>query len=186
MGNPRVRFSKTLTWLGKHVDLITAIVTAIGVGFVAIQLYQVNEQQKWGNYNQLNLHYSSLYREIKPELHFTQCRTFSQLSDESRQWIRSYFDLYSEEHWLYLQDLIPEEMWTLRIDGGVDVNLITYPVLAEGYEYWKGLGAFHHPPEFIPWVDKKMETLREKIQDSIKTGCDRNARLAFNSLDERL
>lgn len=85
--------------------------------------------------------------------------------------ILSYFDLYSEEHWLYPQQLIPEGMWSERTDGGVDVNLLTYPVLVEGYDYWKRRGAFMHPPEFIVWVDAKVQRLRQRIEASKKEGC---------------
>jgi hypothetical protein len=67
---------------------------------------------------------------------------------ELQRWVRQYFDLYSEESWLFEKNLIPKEMWTHRIHGGVRVNLGKYPALIEGYNYWKTAGAFTHPDNF--------------------------------------
>ena len=150
------------------------VCSIVGLFFVAYQLKQANESQKWGNFNQLNIHYYDLYRELPQELHDSACKEFVSVGDSSKKWIRSYFDLYSEENWLYEEGLIPEEMWTKRIDGGVRVNLLTYPTLVDGYEYWKKVGAFRHPPSFIPMVDKKIMALKDTI-DQHRGGCHNRA-----------
>ena len=58
---------------------------------------------------------------------------------------------------------MPKEMWETRIDNGVNVNLINYPLLVRGYAYWKSKGSFIHPEDFIPLVDSKIKRLGEKI-----------------------
>src|SRR5262249_8681724 len=77
---------------------------------------------------------------------------------------RTYFDLYSEEYWLHQNNLIPDEMWTKRIANGVDVNLITYPLLVRGYYYWKEQGAFIHPEEFRQLIEDKIKKLEERLR----------------------
>jgi hypothetical protein len=80
--------------------------------------------------------------------------------------VRQYFDLYSEEYWLYLNDLIPKEMWTHRIHGGVRVNLNNYPALVEGYRHWKEQGAFTHPVEFQSEVESAILDAKKLPQKS--------------------
>lgn len=152
------------------VTIITLILTCLGLIFVHAQLKQSNEHQRWNNYNQLNLHYSALYRNMPDELHRSKCITFNELPLKGQRWIRSYFNLYSEEHYLFQENFIPEEMWTERIDNGVAVNLKHYPVLVEGYKYWKNEGSFKHPHEFIPYVDKKISSLEKEI-NQILSAC---------------
>ena len=157
-----------------HLLSTSAIVlTSIGLLFVYLQLKQSNEHQRWINYNQLNLHYSTLYRKMPDELHRSSCKKFSELELEGQRWIRSYFNLYSEEHYLYQQNLIPVEMWTKRVENGVTVNLKHYPVLVEGYRYWKNEGSFKHPTAFIPFVDKKLNGLEKDI-NQILSKCNQS------------
>lgn len=75
------------------------------------------------------------------------------LEPEAKRWVRQYFDLYSEEYWLFLNERIPNAMWTRRIHGGVRVNLNMYPALVDGYRYWKAEGSFTHPVEFQAEVE---------------------------------
>jgi hypothetical protein len=70
------------------------------------------------------------------------------MSSSDKRWVRQYFDLYSEELWLFDNKLIPEQMWTKRIYCGVRINLRTYPTLIDGYYYWKSKGSFTHPVTF--------------------------------------
>lgn len=141
-----------------------------GLMLVYAQLKQANEHQKWNNYNQLNIHYSTLYRELPAELEASSCKRFGELTPPGKKWIRSYFNLYSEEHYLFLEHLIPKEMWTKRIDGGVEVNMLSYPVIIEGYEYWKKRGSFTHPEGFIEFVDNKIAALKPRL-DEVLTQC---------------
>lgn len=69
---------------------------------------------------------------------------------------------YSEEYWLYKNNLMPKEMWTKRIDNGVQVNLKTYPALIKGYFYWRDKGAFNHPAEFRQLVESKIKKIRQQ------------------------
>lgn len=112
------------------------------------QLEQANDQRRWQNYNELNVRYAELYKEIPKDIATGRAMKFGKRPSESKRWVRQYFDLYSEEYWLYRQKLIPEEMWSRRIHGGVRVNLSTYPALVDGYYYWKMKGSFTHPDEF--------------------------------------
>ena len=155
------------------LSLITIVLALTGLIFVHEQLKQSNEHQRWTNYNQLNLHYSVLYRKMPDELHRSNCKKFNEISLEGQRWIRSYFNLYSEEHYLYQKKLIPVEMWTERIDDGVTVNFKHYPVLIEGYRYWKNEGSFSHPVEFIPFVDKKISILEKDI-NQILSECNKS------------
>ena len=81
---------------------------------------------------------------------------FNDRTMKVKNWTKTYFDLYAEEYWLYTEGLIPKEMWTKMIDKGVDVNLVSFPVLVQGYEYWKDKKSFTHPEGFINLVDEKL------------------------------
>jgi len=146
-----------------------------GLMLVYAQLKQANEHQRWNNYNQLNIHYSSLYRELPTELEASSCKRVEELPPAGKKWIRSYFNLYSEEHYLYLEHLIPKEMWTKRIDGGVEVNMLSYPVIIECYEHWKKRGSFTHPDEFIAFVDNKIAALKPRL-DKVLAQCIKPAK----------
>jgi len=163
-----------MKWFKANVaHLLSAIglfLTFGGLILVDAQLKQGNEHQKWNNYNQLNIHYSALYRDLPEELEAASCIRFDELKPNGKKWIRSYFNLYSEEHYLFQQNLIPEEMWTKRIDNGVEVNMLSYPVIIEGYEHWKGRGSFKHPNNFVTFVDAKISILRPRI-DSVLAEC---------------
>lgn len=158
-----------MRWLKDNIThLLSAVglfITFWGLMLVYAQLKQANEHQKWNNYNQLNIHYSTLYRELPAELEASSCKHFDELTPAGKKWIRSYFNLYSEEHYLFLERLIPLEMWTKRIDGGVGVNMLSYPVIVEGYEHWKKRGSFTHPEEFIAFVDNKIAGLKPRLVD---------------------
>ncbi len=118
------------------------------------QFEQANDQRRWQNYNEMNVRYAGLYENIPEEI-VSGCvpDDFGKLKPDTKRWVRQYFNLYSEEYWLYKEKLIPEEMWTHRIHGGVRVNLSKYPALIDGYRYWKAAGAFTHPDDFHAVVD---------------------------------
>jgi len=156
--------SRTLAEWG---TFITALITCFAV-FIAWgqlkaaneQLAQGNEQKKWQNYNELNVRYAELYEELPPVILKGEKLRFDDLKAEEKRWVRQYFDLYSEELWLYENDLIPAEMWTKRIHCGVRVNLKTYPALIDGYYYWKGKGSFSHPKSFKAEVENAISFAR--------------------------
>lgn len=156
-----------MRWLKDNIAHLLSVaglfLTFWGLTLVSAQLKQANEHQKWNNYNQLNIHYATLYRELPDELEASSCKRFAELSPTGKKWIRSYFNLYSEEHYLFLEKLIPEEMWTKRIDNGVEINMLSYPVIVEGYEHWKDRGSFVHPDKFIPFVDTKIAGLKPRL-----------------------
>jgi len=155
-----------------HWATVLGIVVAAIGGYLAYsQLAQANEHRSWQNYNDMNIRYADLYKEI-PEDIATGCisKDFAATSHESQRWVRQYFNLYSEEYWLYLNDLIPKEMWTKRINGGVRVNLSKYPELIAGYRYWKGKGAFTHPTSFKSEVEAAIKDA-SKISQPKRTEC---------------
>jgi hypothetical protein len=160
-----------MKWFKDNIaHLLSAVglfLTFWGMTLVYAQLKQANDHQKWNNYNQLNIHYSTLYSALPEELEAASCKRFEQLSPIGKKWIRSYFNLYSEEHYLFLEHLIPDEMWTKRIDNGVEVNMLSYPVIIEGYEHWRKRGSFTHPEEFIAFVDKKIAILKPRLVEAL-------------------
>lgn len=159
---------KIFCWLWKnsepisHWATVLALVAAAVGGFMAYgqlkmtgaQLEQANEQRRWQNYNDMNVRYAQLYESI-PDQISSGCvpEDFKSLEPKTKRWVRQYFDLYSEEYWLFVNNLIPKEMWTHRIHGGVRVNLGKYPALVEGYSYWKSAGSFTHPGDFKSIVE---------------------------------
>lgn len=159
---------KLISWLWtnsepiSHWATVLAFVAAAVGGFLAYgqlkatsaQLEHANEQRRWQNYNEMNVRYAQLYESI-PDQIVSGCvpQDFHSLEPKTKRWVRQYFDLYSEEYWLFENKLIPEEMWSRRIYGGVRVNLGRYPALIEGYGYWKAAGAFTHPDHFKEVVE---------------------------------
>lgn len=55
-------------------------------------------------------------------------------------------------------------MWTHRIHGGVRVNLNNYPVLVDGYRYWRDQGAFTHPDDFQSEVEQAIKDAKKLPQ----------------------
>jgi len=149
-----------------HWATVLALIAAIIGGYFAYaQLELANEQRRWQNYNEMNVRYAELYKNIPAEI-ASGCSTenFGSLSLETKRWVRQYFNLYSEEYWLYLNKLIPIEMWTKRIHGGVRVNLSKYPVLISGYRYWRDSGSFTHPHSFQAEVESAIVDSRHLSQ----------------------
>jgi hypothetical protein len=151
-------------------------------GYLAYaQLELVNEQRRWQNFNDMNVRYADLYRNIPPEI-ASGCRLadFEKLEPKTKIWVRQFFDLYSEEYWLYLNKLIPEEMWTHRISSGVRVNLNTYPAIIDGYYYWAARNSFTHPNTFQSEAESAIDDAKPgrmcrpqggaSIRNSLKTG----------------
>ena len=147
---------------GKVIARWVTIATAIGGIWVAYsqlhaaneQIHAANEQNRWQYYNDLNARYAVFYESIPNEVSSGRETDFDKLQPQAKRWVRQYFDLYSEEYWLYKNRLIPEEMWTKRILSGVRVNLLEYPLLVSGYRYWKERGAFKHPDGFFEEVER--------------------------------
>ncbi|MEQ1599156.1 MAG: hypothetical protein ABL880_07300 [Methylotenera sp.] len=153
-----------ISFIKKHDSVIAQLLTFFGLLLVVYQLYEGNENGRWENYNAMNLRYYSWYSNMPENVETDTCVPFSEQSNEVKKWARSYFNLYSEEYWLYKEGLIPEEMWTKRIENGVYVNLKTYPLLVRGYYYWKAKHAFNHPEDFRVLVDAKLEKLKPELK----------------------
>ena len=153
-----------LKFFKNYGEIIAHTFTFIGLFLVVYQLYQGNENKRWENYNVMNLRYYEWYSKIPENAAIDTCEPFSKQSNETKKWVRAYFNLYSEEYWLFLNGLIPQEMWTKRIDNGVDVNLKTYPVLVRGYWYWRDIGTFNHPEGFKQIVNSKLKKLEGNLK----------------------
>jgi len=147
----------------KYESYVAHFFTILGLLVVIYQLNQTNEHKRWENFNGLNIRYYEWYSNIPKNLNKGICSPFEKQNEKVQKWVRTYFNLYSEEYWLYLNDLIPKEMWEVRINNGVNVNLVTYPQLVKGYKFWKEKGAFVHPKGFIGLVDKKLILLKDKL-----------------------
>lgn len=135
-------------------ELGAIIIAAFGVCVAWFQLKQLNDELRWRNYLELNARYATFYKELPEEVLTASPADFSNSSPTTKRAIRQYFDLYSEEYWLHKEKLIPDPMWTNRINNGVLINLIEYPALISGYRYWKAKGAFQHPDDFQAEVEK--------------------------------
>ena len=146
------------------LSTVSLIVSIFGVWYVHSQLQQANEHKKWENYNSMNRRYYEWFAKVPVGMDVDSCAPFATQEDAVKKWARAYFDLYSEEYWLYKNGLIPAEMWTMRIDSGVNVNLVSYPILVRGYEYWKTQGLFVHPEDFRKLVDDKLLKLKDKLR----------------------
>jgi hypothetical protein len=151
---------KIITWLKANSEpyahwatVLTLLAACIGGYFAYAQLSLANEHKRWQNYNDMNIRYAELYKSIPEEIASGCSGNFEKLEPETKRWVRQYFNLYSEEYWLFLNELIPKEMWTHRIHGGVRVNLNKYPALVDGYRYWTAEGAFTHPKDFPAEVE---------------------------------
>jgi hypothetical protein len=151
---------KMINWLKDnsepyaHWATVLALIAACIAGYFAYaQLTLANDQKRWQNYNEMNVRYAELYKSIPEEIASGCSGNFEKLEPDAKRWVRQYFDLYSEEYWLFLNELIPNEMWTRRIHGGVRVNLNRYPALVDGYRYWKAEGSFTHPDKFQTEVE---------------------------------
>lgn len=151
-------------FLKKFELYIAHFFTIVGLAAVFYQLHQSNEHKKWENYNEMNHRYYEWYAKMPPGMETDSCVPFEKQDQVVKRWARTYFNLYSEEYWLYLEQLIPEEMWTKRIDNGVNVNLVSYPLLVRGYKYWNEKDSFKHPDGFTDLVDKKLEALNDKLK----------------------
>lgn len=151
------------------LNTITSISTAI-TGIAALfliysQLEQLNKLKRFENYVYFNKAYDDWYsmmpKSIKMKNKIDKIN-WEDLTNDERSWIRRYFDLYAQEYFFYLQDMIPKEMWEEHINGKTDrsgsafLNFKEYPLLIEGYHKWKSLGAFEHPSGFTTMVDKKI------------------------------
>lgn len=154
---------KIASFLKKYEVVFAHGLTLVGIGFVVVQLYQSNEHKRWENFNDLNIRYYEWYSNTPKDLDDDLCSPFDEQNEKIKKWTRTYFNLYSEEYWLYQNNLIPKDMWELRIDNGVDVNLTSYPQLVRGYQYWKEKGAFVHPSDFRSLVDAKLEKLKPNM-----------------------
>lgn len=159
----------TFNWLWNNSERIShwatalAFIAALIAGYLAYgqlkianaQLEQANDQRSWQNYDEMNMRYAEIYKGIPAKI-ASGCTpiSFDKLDAGTKRWVRQYFDLYSEEYWLYVNHLIPSEMWERRIHGGVRVNLSKYPALIDGYNYWKESGSFSHPDDFRSVVEK--------------------------------
>ena len=98
-------------------------------------VFSAKAQFKWVNYNQLNLRYSEFYDTFPKDLYNGKLKgknNFSDFNEKEKSYARRYFNLYSEEYWLYLENMIPKEMFEVRIKNGVSVNLKRYPLLKDG------------------------------------------------------
>lgn len=148
--------------LNTYIAVVTGIAAVVGLGFVYAQMEQANELRRWTNYNEMNLRYHQLYSAIPDTLTGGKTIEFEEFSLKEKRWVRQYFNLYAEEYYLFLENLIPKQMWTERIANGVAVNLAQYPLLIEGYEYWKRQGALSHPKDFREMVDAKIKSVIKK------------------------
>lgn len=150
------KLKKNAEAISAVASLVGTIIATIGVWFIWAQLQQANTLKKWENYNAMNQRYHEWYISTPEVADSFRCGAFAKVEEKTKRWVRTYFHLYSEEFWLYQNNLIPEEMWTKRIDGGVTVNLKKYPILVSGYKYWRSKGSFSHPREFESLVDRKL------------------------------
>ena len=136
------------------VTIVNIIIGTVGICFVVEKLEQVNENNQWNNYNLLNERYAKLYVQFNDRTKTNgDCNILSKL----------YFNLSSEEYFLYKNGLISHNMWKYRVLKGIEINLKEYEFLSNGYECWKDKGSFKHPDGFIGIINGKVKLLGNKI-----------------------
>lgn len=159
--------------LAHWATVITLIVLILSVCVAHKQLEELKIQRHWENFNAMNVRYAELLGKIPFKKEMKQSSdSFESVEEETKIWIRQYFDLYSEECWLNENGLLPKGMFNGRIRPGVVVNLKTYPILVDGYFSWKDQGAFNHPADFHKVVEEDINKARIKdLQDKPQYHC---------------
>lgn len=157
--------------LAHGATVFTFIVLIISVCLAHHQLELLKEQKQWQNFNEMNVRYANLLSKMPEKMDSDYCSIDSK-DQKIKIWVRQYFDLYSEEYWLHKKELIPKEMWGDRIRPGVVVNLKAYPILVDGYSYWKDQGAFNHPDDFHNVIEEDIYKAGIKdLQDKLQYHC---------------
>ncbi len=158
----------------------TLIIVIFSYCLAEQQLVLLKDQRQWQNFNEMNVRYANLLSKM-PDKISSDNHSIDSKDQEIKIWVRQYFDLYSEEYWLYKKELIPKEMWECRIRSGVVVNLKAYQILVNGYSYWKDLGAFNHPDGFHKVVEEDINKAKIKdLQDKLQYHCAEQAEAQSN------
>jgi len=144
------------------------LIGILGVAIAIISLWQVNAHFQWQNFNDLNLRYANLISTMPEKISDKGSGSFESLEEQQKLWVRYYFNLTSEEYYLYKRCLIPGEMWKNRIVPGVKLNMATFPMIISGFRYWKERGAFNHPSDFITVMEKMIAEIEHKNNQSVK------------------
>lgn len=155
-------FNKISQLLAHWAIIFTLIVLICSVCLARAHLNELKVQQKWENFNAMNIRYTELLGKISFDGMELSSSSFESADTKTKIWIRQYFDLYSEECWLNEKGLLPDSMFNDRIRRGVVVNLKEYPILKDGYNYWKDQGAFDHPKDFKVVVEEDIKRAGEK------------------------
>ena len=142
-------------YLGIIAGVITLLVTARKVHLAAKNIDTTNNHLKVNNYRALNLRYANLLAEVaEVQEEMGKQKNFMDLSAKSKLWVRRYFDLTSEEFWLYHQNLIHEEMWERGIICGIRMNMKEYPALKAGLLFWGKQDGYSHLSGFVEIIEK--------------------------------
>lgn len=95
----------------KYLPNIGIIITLIGV---IISIYQFREQQKLNLFSEYTKRYQEIMMKM-PEICFQEEFDYTKLDDKNKDQtikaMRLYFDLCSEEYFLYLKNKIDQEVW---------------------------------------------------------------------------
>lgn len=156
-------------------SLCTAVAAGVGVWLVYSQLLQANELKQFENFNMFNKVYDDWYANMPAE--FRACKNgkavkWNDLEHDDRAWVRRYFNLYAQEYYFFKKQMIPRDMWEQLIHGengchgAAMFNLREYPILLEGYEWWKLKGAFGYPSSFTEMLDAKIKECKDFLKDS--------------------
>ena len=103
-------------------DSIAIIAAAIAVSALFWQMHQSNKQSRMQTF----LTYTQRYQDVMGSLPAgIESKAFKPSNDvlvneENLKWLRAYFDLCSEEHYLYTEKLINKSVWALWRGGMKD------------------------------------------------------------------
>ena len=149
--------------------ILIVLLNSVTLYFLWLEKHTTNDYKRWENYNYFDEIYvewlNDMPKKFSDASHKMDWKNISwdNLKNDERAWVRRYFDLYSQEYYFYINQMIPSEMWTVLIhgsekkcDGAAFLNFCEYPILLEGYAYWKDKGAFMHPKDFRTTLDKKL------------------------------
>lgn len=150
--------------------ILLALLNSVTLYFLWLEKHTTNDYKKWENYNHFDDVYSNWMENMPKKISHAHATKnwekikWNNLDNGEKVWVKRYFDLYSQEYYFKINKMIPEEMWTELIHGtekdckgAAFVHLCEYPILLEGYVYWKDKGAFMHPKSFRTILDKKLD-----------------------------
>ena len=122
----------------EFVGLITAVITII---FTQVNAHRQNKMLLKQSRALMFAEYTRRYQEILLRMPNTiYSGLFSTTDQEAMIYMRLYFDLCSEEYWLWKEGIIPEKTWQIWLEG-MQITFNRKPFFIA----WNFLGGMYDP-----------------------------------------